>query len=288
MTIRTALRKLYTAMCGGTTNESTAGDLINAIATDYTGGGGSLPAAGADGNVLTADDGEWVSAAPASDDFVVTADLTIGATFEVSNPSKTVAECLAAKNAGKNVRMLCINETYGVVLDARMMVASEVALFAATSYINSHWYSFNIMYGGSLTITSCVLLDAPTSNDNGKILGVADGAYALVAPTLVVHGTISGTTATITDQITIADIAEQAADGRTVYFDVTGANGEIERHTLCGYVTNASGIAVSFMALTLKDDEQQVTRLAATYIILQHSETLGDTSLVYQKIIENV
>ena len=36
MTISTALRKLYTALCGGTTNKKTAGDLINEIADNYS------------------------------------------------------------------------------------------------------------------------------------------------------------------------------------------------------------------------------------------------------------
>jgi len=40
MTISKALKKLYTAMCGGTAKKNTAGDLINEIADNYTGGGG--------------------------------------------------------------------------------------------------------------------------------------------------------------------------------------------------------------------------------------------------------
>ena len=40
MTISKALKKLYTAMCGGTAKKNTAGDLINEIADNYSGKGG--------------------------------------------------------------------------------------------------------------------------------------------------------------------------------------------------------------------------------------------------------
>ena len=97
MTIRTALRKLYTAMCGGTTNESTAGDLINAIATDYTGGGGGsdLPAPGTVGNVLTSTGEAWQSAAPTT----VTVDANPTEDSEHAVSSGGVYTALSGKQA---------------------------------------------------------------------------------------------------------------------------------------------------------------------------------------------
>ena len=104
MTIRTALRKLYTAMCGGTTNESTAGDLINAIATDYTGGGGGsdLPPVTVSnvGEALIVDDsGEWGNERM---DFAPELTYNNGAvTTEVD-----VSDIIDAVNAHKNVYAL--------------------------------------------------------------------------------------------------------------------------------------------------------------------------------------
>lgn len=227
-----------------------------------SGGGSSLPAAGADGNVLTADNGEWVSAAPASDDFVLTAELTIGDTFEVSNPSKTLAECLAAKNAGKNVRMLCINDTYGVVFDARMTVKSNVALFAAMSYISPHWYSFNILYSDTLTVTACMLLDPPTSDDNGKVLGVDNGAYALVdQKPLIVPCTIdtqdyvTGTATIPADAPSLADIYTAADAGRTVYLEFALGTGNKTRLALAGYTYDNDEYELSFSAASVENSK---------------------------------
>lgn len=301
MTIRTALRKLYTAMCGGTTNKNTAGELINDIAENYMGGGGgSLPTPGAVGNVLTSTGDGWESAAPSGDDeFIIHGTLAVSGDIPtaITNLDKTSGEIVAAMEANKNVTMIVqTGGTDNTVVSLSCVYGVEsTAVFSAFAFdagsgTEIHMFVVVDSQGPYLFVSSMPRsMPSASADENGKVLGVENGAYALVdAKPLIVHGTISGITATITDQITIADIAEQAADGRTVYFDVTGDHGDIERHTLCGYVTNATGSGVSFMALTLIDDEQQVTRLAATYIILQHSETLGDTSAVFRKIIENV
>ena len=271
MTIREALRKLYTAMCGGTTNKNTAGDLINAIATDYTGGGGSsLPPAGADGNVLTADDGEWVSAAPQGDVYAV--NLTkIADTFTAYHNGAEIgiADIITAINAGKLIDLTFVNgsEEMPVKCALTAYLSSDDALAFSGAYNDPDKYFTdgrgqyfvnllaNISDDEDVWIDKTVYIPNPSASANGKILGVDDGEYTLVDPSalsnapLIVHGTISNGDFSFADT-TVKDVYDAKVADRAVFLDTTDGARE-DRWDLTGavYDSDTSLYSISFGCL---------------------------------------
>lgn len=231
MTIRKALRKLYTAMCGGTTTSETAGDLINDIATDYTGGGGSsLPEPGASGNVLTSNGSAWTSAAPRNDEYIVTADLN-AATLVLSNVSVGISDIKAAIAAGKNVRMIAVDEAAGVTWEGyanQTVVDADVVLFSGSCVLpDGEYFAVATIATGDTNLNAyrLVVIPAASAAANGKVLGVSNGAYELVTPydlsvaPLAVEVTMTGGDPTI-NNVTAAEINAAFLAHRPVYIDL--------------------------------------------------------------------
>ena len=95
MTISKALKKLYTAMVGGTTTSTTAGAIINDIADGYVDSGDTLPAVTSDdnGDILKVVSGAWAKA----DGVTVDAAITEGGTNPVQGGA--IFTALAGKQA---------------------------------------------------------------------------------------------------------------------------------------------------------------------------------------------
>ena len=236
MTIRKALRKLYTAMCGGTTTSETAGDLINDIATDYTGGGGSsLPEPGTAGNVLMSTGESWESNSldQKDTDYVITADISLPDFSLTISPAENYVNITAAFNAGKTVRLIGTNEQYGVKTNViANFEFSHGLVFSGIAQVGEDQKLCVVVVSEEDDIAVATMEFRPMltdvdSDDNGKILGVSNGAYALVSPSAlsnapwVISGTTSGSLPSITVSITDdpADIFAAAEAGREVAID---------------------------------------------------------------------
>lgn len=201
------------------------------------GGGSSLPTPGTAGNVLTADDGEWVSAAPSDNQVVITATVVPGVgTFELTDPSMLAADAMAAIASGKNVILRGAIEQDGtpfivLVGEARCAVNLEAVYveFDGT-FINginpqSFWAKMYDIDDTTYIDVSFGLI-APSATDNGKVLGVDDGAYALVSPSDIANGTVvfaateNNDDVTLSNGKTVADIYTAADAGKIVYLNV--------------------------------------------------------------------
>lgn len=229
MTISKALRKLYTAMCGGTTNKNTAGDLIDAIATDYTGGGGSdLPPAGADGNVLTADDGEWVSAAPSAvnNDYIVV--FANGAVTHDGNAVRA-SEIIAEKTAGKNVILQYSDVDFSCAMCDESAIVFSGGIYNMETSLEEQ-YTFLGIVGAESDSWMYYKLGMPLAGEsnNGKILGVDNGEYALLSPSAVNDYVVTLTVtvdpdtqdATISADKSVAEIYAAIDAGKNVYAEL--------------------------------------------------------------------
>ena len=282
MTIRKALRKLYTAMCGGTTTSDTAGDLINDIATDYTGGGGSdLPEPGASGNVLTSNGTAWASAAPRND-----ADIYIEATLDLSTmtygePSVSFADALAAVNAGKTVMLrLTISSA---IFDAPLMLNGQNYLVFAGAILiggNPNQYVYGVTGFSAetgLTLTDAIPVQpAIGQNDEGKVLYAHNGAYELVTPNdpLALTGEVNGGNFTITSH-TAAQINDAITAHRPVYIDVgTPFNARCYLQTYS--YTDSEHYSFDFVTMVVDVSQSKIT---ATYAKFDNSLTCAVGSL---------
>ena len=194
------------------------------------GGGSSLPPAGADGNVLTADDGEWVSAAPPAGSVIVT--LTRESDTITSDVS--AADIVTAFNAKKPVFLFfpaeqtCLLVSQAVdmgggsyMVSAAITDASGNTIYnVALSYFNGAWdYATNTVSVPSLP---------SASGNNGKVLGVDNGAYALVdQKPLILTGTWADgsggdpNTVTLPQGTLLSDIYAAAEAGRAVFLEYT-------------------------------------------------------------------
>lgn len=224
MTIRSALKKLYTSMCGGTTDAQTAGDLINAIADDYTGGGGSdLPTPGTAGNVLTSTGSEWESAAP-SGAMIIEGTMGDGTVTITTTP----ADIKDAYDAGKPVYLRFMNaaapcvSAYG---DGDDVIVDFVGTYFGEN--DDEAYLVGVKFDGSLTGTMEFLdtrPDVPTSSasENGKVLGISNGEYTFVDTKypLILTGTEGENNAITISGATLAEIYAAATAGKLVYLDV--------------------------------------------------------------------
>lgn len=189
MTISAALRKLYTAMCGGTTNKKTASEIVNAIADTFVGGGGDLPAVTADdnGDVLTVVSGAWAKAAlptevPAAsaaangkvlgvtDGAYAFADvmpLIVAGTVDLEHNTcaitsdLTLAQIYAAANAGRSVYFECALATGNVTripLSGRTFSNDEYTLaFSAAAKSSSAAAVVYVEFENSTTGTFAIL-----------------------------------------------------------------------------------------------------------------------------------
>lgn len=196
------------------------------------GGGSSLPPAGADGNVLTADDGEWVSAPPTDNDYIIEAELTVDLvtqSFGVSPVEHDIADVYAAAAANKNIRLIAVNDTLGIhaAIDAVRSQLQEDIIFSGTmTGFDGKPIAFvvkaeNVRDAAVPTIkfTAVTVPTLPDPDDNdGKILGVSSGAYALV-------DSVSGITRvpfeiandfSVSTEISIADIYAASLEGDVV------------------------------------------------------------------------
>lgn len=198
MTISAALRKLYTALCGGTTNKKTAGDLIDAIADDYTGGGGAdLPEPDTSGNVLTSNGTAWVSAPLPKETFLVTAEVDTD-NGTVSNLSAEASAVWDAISNGKTPYMIA---------DVDGMYLGLCFVFAETR----NKCEFGIKaYDG-------VYHKVSISGDTGTYVAIDPKDPLIVSGTWADGSGSDPSTVTITTPL--ADIYNAAAAGRTVYLE---------------------------------------------------------------------
>lgn len=165
-------------------------DCIQAVSKKASSGGGSdLPEPGADGNVLTADDGEWVSAAPSGGEYRV--DLL--KLSDTCQSNRTVAEVISAINSGKTVVAYYApgSQQPAFRLDRVTKIEDAIVIFSGTYYDFERFYDSY----GQHTITAVGItehdeevwlvdeLKIPQPSGDGKILGVDDGEYKLIANT---------------------------------------------------------------------------------------------------------
>ena len=292
MTIREALRKLYTAMCGGTTNKNTAGDLINAIATDYTGGGGgSLPTPGNVGNVLTSTGEAWESAAPADNEMVITADLDMS-DFSIGNFSEErFSRIESAFLAGKNVHLI-VNVLDEPTLNARLAFRSDdVLIFVTETMLDDDDYRYAMWVVTDhepLVGTAYIYNHLPnvSGGDNGKILGVDNGEYALVDPTAPVYFnfTESSGTVTLSDNATVKDIYDARQAEKTVYLHDSGTGFD---YLLTGVLYDDQSVQLPYQisAAVLK---YGITKIVASSVGIGGVATASTGTMIEADLMLNV
>lgn len=216
-----------------------------------------LPEAGADGNVLTADNGEWVSAAPKSDVYDV--NLTkYGDDYTATHDGVVVggADIISAYNDGKNV-VLKYNvdgvETVGNVYKCE----DDTIAFTCFGGGEEDFYLAYIAClldeeDGDFWVDFSSNLPYSSIAADGKLLCVDHGAYELVDPTdlsnapLIVHGTISHGDFSFTDT-TVKDVYDAKVADRAVFLD----DGDGYRWDLTGalYDSNSSTYSIAFGCL---------------------------------------
>lgn len=226
-----------------------------------------LPEAGADGNVLTADNGEWVSAAPKSDVYDV--NLTkYGDDYTATHGGVEIgiADIITAINAGKLIDLTYVNGSERLPVKCALTadLSSDDSLAFSGSYNDPDKYFTdgrgqyivnllaNISDDEDVWLDKTVYIPNPSAGANGKILGVADGEYALVDPTdlsnapLIVHGTISHGDFSFTDT-TVKDVYDAKVADRAVFLD----DGDGYRWDLTGalYDSNSSTYSIAFGCL---------------------------------------
>ena len=200
-------------------------------------GGSSLPTPGTAGNVMTSTGTAWASAAPRGAEYVVTITVDTSGDDPVYTADKSVLEIAQKSTAGS----LCIAL---VPIDNDNSTRQRVPLLNAGDGTVAFYGNGNAdgsplriaclgMQGepGSddtwfVMITHVTDLPSVSASDNGKFLGVSDGAYALIdAKPLIVTGTWtdgSGSDpSTITITTPLADIYNAAEAGRSVYLEYT-------------------------------------------------------------------
>lgn len=167
----------------------TADEAAIATAIDNAGSGGggsSLPTVTSDdnGDVLTVVEGAWAKDAPSGGEFVVefVGGGSDGYAAEHDGEPISIAEIYAAKQSGKTITghdehgytqlvLAALSETIAFFSSS---VAHPVAGQYVASFIGTHEDDTDTW------VTAEFSLPAPSADANGKVLGVEDGAYALV------------------------------------------------------------------------------------------------------------
>lgn len=195
------------------------------------GGGGSseLPTPGTAGNVLTSTGTAWESAAPTVNDYIVHGTIN-KETFAVTVDA-TYVQIAAAVDTNKNVFLVAkdTEETVAMFGRLEMFLASTSATFFAVLYMPGGYKTFVVIVNANDVVETGTIDTLPlvSSSNNGKVLGVVNGAYELVdskAP-LILSGTYAAGTAPDPDTVTIsgatlAEIYNAAEAGRYVAVDV--------------------------------------------------------------------
>lgn len=246
-----------------------------AIDNAGSGGGGSdLPAAGADGNVLTADNGEWVSAAPNNNELIVTGTINTE-TFAITDLSATFAQVSAAVLADKTVFILAkdAGKTVSMCATLEMFLASTSAEFYGLLYVPGGHKNIVVTYSanGNVETNFIDTLPSVTASNNGEVLGVNNGSVEWVSPSTlsnapyIIHITQSGTTFSTTE--TVAEIAAafeagKVIQGRYHYDDSAGIEptvGDINA-TIESYVNAGNGTEY-ILTVSWHDDGETTKRL---------------------------
>ena len=200
------------------------------------GGGGSLPAAGADGNVLTADDGEWVSAAPA-DATELQFTLTIGESIACDT---AVADIINALENKRPVLGIVSGVGTLVIKTWNRDTSHLVTLFYVPDDNKITAVEFVGVGGAPDTWTMDTPkvingLPAVSGSDNGKVLGVDNGEYALVDTKFEVPFTLDMANGTVSTTVSIADIYTAYNADKEVVGAIDWGNGIAEvRLSFCG------------------------------------------------------
>lgn len=204
--------------------------IATAIDNAGSGGGGSLPEPGNAGNVLTSTGDGWESAAPQSGggEYVVTivaetvSDETVYHAEHNGEPV-TIADIFAAKQAGGTVIAVVAEADYPVEYLC-LMCTAQICLFTNTTNLDSDNVIVDSFVGfasdnddvWAAKISSLPVIPIASVSDNGKVLGVEDGEYALVdiGSPFTVHFTTDGTNYSTTE--TAGDIVAALDAGRAV------------------------------------------------------------------------
>ena len=202
-------------------------DKVTSVAS--SGGGGSdLPEPGPVGNVLTSTGTAWGSADPL---YIINMSQDNHPTHD--GDSVEIVEIIAAYNSGKNCILIYDGGMYrlaSVEADMVVFTASAVTGEELTDYMAYTWIGVND--AGDEWFKFGYTIPLPTASNNGQILGVDNGAYALVSPAAindyVVHFTVTVDPDTqqptiSTDNKSVAEIYAAIAAGKNVYaeLDVT-------------------------------------------------------------------
>ena len=248
-----ALKVLYVKLGGSLTD--TYSDIAGGIAvSDYDliadcilacakkgAGGSSLPTPGTAGNVLTSDGTAWGSAAPQCGALLVTCDINLS-TNEVTDLSASANEIWLAIDNGKTPFMVA--NVGGMYIGLSYLFGETEGKCQFGVYSDDGTYHLVSIEESVGTYTPIEKeIPTPSSSDNGKVLGVSNGAYAFVdAKTpLIIHAsntfdlaTLTGGI-TITDDITLADIyAAGEADRYVAIETALGDAGNATRIPLAG------------------------------------------------------
>ena len=187
-----------------------------AIDNAGSGGGSSLPEPGTAGNVLTSTGDAWESSAPSASALMCT--LTVG---ETTTCDKSVSEIVSAVKSGKDVFAVAD----GAVLELKMYDNTHVTFQLVNKDGNGiYLYTFTGSTNGevdSWTSAPNFVEGLPSaSGNNGKVLGVNNGAYALISPSALsnapLYVAISQTGNTISTDKTAAEITGALDDGKAV------------------------------------------------------------------------
>lgn len=202
-----------------------------------------------------------------------TNDYIVG--FEDDEPDKSIAEIWAARQAGRNVKLVI--EDSGTELIYPLVFAAEtMCLFMAAMYdgdslqpVFAGWSGLHTDQDawGEITVSGS-FLPAVSGSDNGKVLGVDNGAFALKSVSAVndFAVTFTETSGTITADKTVAEIVAAKAAGKNVY-------GVIDGTYL--YLSVAVSNLVQFGAVTYDDNGGSPKAHAAA--IMGHASGGGDT-----------
>ena len=191
-------------------------------------GSGSLPTPGTAGNVLTSTGTEWESAEPTDNDFVVTSTLDWSQMSITALSESTVAQMAAAAEAHKNVRLIATDDELGVVFSVDLNTysndASDFVGGGAVSLADdtNMYCTVYISRQGTVSVIPYQMheLPAASASENGKLLGVVNGAYSLVDSKIPLVLTLSLDNGDLViDNATASEIYAAYTAHRPVYID---------------------------------------------------------------------
>ena len=210
------------------------------------GGGSELPTPGNAGNVLTDNGTAWVSAAPSTKDFVVTATLMVDVstlTFSLSNPDASIADCIAAANDGRNVWLFAKDNVTGITIELQGTLFANFVIFHGATMLGDNFANVDVYYHTVPDDTGPVevmyldvlpMLPTVSASDNGLVLGVKDGDYELVdaghiigAPLCV---TITEDNGSYVTDVTPNELIAALEDKRIVQVHYKVITGQITRY----------------------------------------------------------